>query len=164
MSGVIIGEKICSLMEEESATIGAFGHGFTTSGHPVAAAAALANLAIVEREGLVDRAASSGQTLINKVRTAVGDHPNVGNVRGDGLMVGIELVADRAGRRHFPPEAQAGPRLATLIRQEGVLVRALPTNDVIALSPAFTINDEEMSAIASAIARALNQLPQAITS
>ena len=157
MSAVILGEKLWSVMEAERKTIQAFGHGFTTTGHPVAAAVALANLDIIEREGLVARAAESGAYLLDRLREAIGSHPNVGDIRGDGLMVGIELVADREERRSFPSGVGAGARLAALVREEGVLVRALPRNDVIALSPAFIIEEAEMDGIVAALTAALGK-------
>ena len=131
MSVVLVGERVWSVMSDKRADICALGHGFTTSGHPVAAAAALANLDIIARENLVEKAASAGKALASALRGAVGDHRLVGDVRSDGLMVGMELVADRAARRNFPPERQVAAQAARLAR-EGGLARALPANDDIA--------------------------------
>ena len=72
-------------------------------------------------------------------------------------MVGIELVADREERRSFPSRVGAGARLTALVREEGVLVRALPRNDVIALSPAFIIEEAEMDGIVAALTAALGR-------
>lgn len=157
MSAVVLGDKVWSIMDAKRDTIQAFGHGFTTTGHPVSAAVALANLEIIEKEGLVARAAASGTYLLKHLRAAIGSHPNVGDIRGDGLMIGIELVADREERRSFPSTAGAGARLAALVRREGVLVRALPRNDVIALSPAFIIEEPEMDEIVRALKAALDR-------
>jgi L-2,4-diaminobutyrate transaminase len=158
MSGVLVGERVWSVMSDNRAEIGAFGHGFTTSGHPVAAAAALANLDIIARENLVERAASAGKALASALRGAVGDHRLVGDIRSDGLMVGVELVADRAARRNFPPERQVAAQAARLARDEGLLVRALPANDVIAFSPPFTIDEPAIRAAAMRFGAALDRL------
>jgi L-2,4-diaminobutyrate transaminase len=113
--------------------------GFTTSGHPAAAAAALANLDIIESEGLVARAGALGEQLLTRLTQALRDRPLVGDVRGCGLMVGVELLADRSSRQNFPAEAKVAARMARAAIETGVLVRALPANDVIAFSPAFVI-------------------------
>lgn len=76
-------------------------HGFTYSGHPAACAAALANLAIIEDEGLVANAADVGAYLHEQLHERLGDHESVGEIRGVGLMAGIELVADRDTNRGF---------------------------------------------------------------
>ncbi len=160
MSAILIGNRIWS--EIEDSVIDVFGHGFTTSGHPAAAAAALANLDIIEREELVARAGTMGTQLLNRLTEAVGDHPLVGNVRGCGLMVGVELVADRSSRRSFPVEAKVAARVARAAIETGVLVRALPANDVIAFSPAFVITpdiiDECVLRFVHALDRVSNEL------
>ena len=76
-------------------------HGFTYSGHPVGGAIGLANLDIMESEGLVDNAARVGPYLLERLRATIGDHPYVGDVRGEGLVIAVEFIADRATRRPF---------------------------------------------------------------
>jgi L-2,4-diaminobutyrate transaminase len=102
MSAVLLGERVWSVIEGSSNVIDVFGHGFTTSGHPAAAAAALANLDIIEREDLVARAGTLGGQLLAQLAKALAGHPLVGDVRGCGMMVGVELVADRSTRLSFP--------------------------------------------------------------
>jgi L-2,4-diaminobutyrate transaminase len=142
MSAVLIGDRVWSVIEESSGVLDVLGHGFTTSGHPASAAAALANLDIIEREDLVARAEALGAQLLSRLTAAAGDHPLVGDVRGCGLMVGVELVADRSSRQNFPIEAKVAARVARAAIETGVLIRALPANDVIAFSPAFVITPE----------------------
>jgi L-2,4-diaminobutyrate transaminase len=146
MSAVLIGEMVWSVIENSSNLIDVFGHGFTTSGHPAAAAAALANLDIIENEGLVTCAGALGGQLLARLTKALRDHPLVGDVRGCGLMVGVELVANRSSRQNFPIEAKVAARVARAAIETGVLVRALPANDVIAFSPPFVITPELTSA------------------
>ncbi len=158
MSAVIVGEKVWSTFEAEKSKLGVFGHGFTSSGHPTVAACALANLDIIERENLVPRAGEMGRYLITKLRSALADHPLVGDIRGSGLMVGLELVEDKAARRNFAPEkGVAGKVLKTAI-EEGLLVRALPANDVIALSPAFTITTQQVDTLVTRLGAALDRV------
>jgi L-2,4-diaminobutyrate transaminase len=157
MSAVLIGERVWSVIEASS-SVDVFGHGFTTSGHPAAAAAALANLDIIEREDLVARAVALGEQLLKRLTEAAADHPLVGDVRGCGLMIGVELVADRSSRRSFPPEAKVATRVARAAIDSGVLVRALPANDVIAFSPAFVITPDMINECVVRFVRALDRV------
>ncbi|MGH7378368.1 MAG: aspartate aminotransferase family protein, partial [Candidatus Methylomirabilales bacterium] len=84
-------------------------HAFTYSGHPTCCAVALKNLEIIEREGLVERAAKMGERLLKGLRT-LSSLPAVGDVRGLGLMCGVELVADKASKAPFPPERKVGEK------------------------------------------------------
>lgn len=158
MSAVIVGAKIWSTFEAEKSKLGVFGHGFTSSGHPTVSACALANLDIIEREGLVSRAGEMGRYLLSKLRSALSDHPLVGDIRGSGLMVGLELVEDKGARRNFAPERGVAGRVLKAAIEEGLLVRALPANDVIALSPPFTITTHEIDALAARLGAALDRV------
>ena len=109
MSGSLIGEKIWQVIVDHSREIGPFGHGYTYTAHPVAAAAAMADLDIIEGEGLVDNAREVGAHFQRRMRQAFADHPLVGHVRGEGLIMGIELVADRASKRAFDPSTRLRP-------------------------------------------------------
>jgi L-2,4-diaminobutyrate transaminase len=158
MSAVLIGDRIWSVIEDSSSVVDVFSHGFTTSGHPAAAAAALANLDIIEREDLVARAGNLGTQLLTRLGDALADHPLVGDVRGCGMMVGIELVADRSTRLSFPVGAKVAARVARAAIETGVLVRALPSNDVIAFSPAFVITPEMIEECVVRFVRALDRV------
>jgi adenosylmethionine-8-amino-7-oxononanoate aminotransferase len=117
-------------------------HGFTHSGHPVACAVALANIEANEREGLLARVREISETLARQV-APLRDHPEVGEVRQAGLMVGVELVADKASRRRWPAELVRGRRVAAEARERGLLTRSL-LDDVLCLAPPFTISEEMM--------------------
>ena len=158
MSAVIVGEKMWSTFEAEKSKLGVFGHGFTSSGHPTVAACALANLDIIERENLVPRAGEMGRYLISKLRSALSDHPLVGDIRGSGLMVGLELVEDKAARVNFAPEKGVAGRVLKTAIDEGLLVRALPANDVIALSPPFTITTQQIDTLTARLGAALDRV------
>ena len=158
MSAVIVGEKMWSTFEAEKSKLGVFGHGFTSSGHPTVAACALANLDIIERENLVPRAGEMGRYLISKLRSALSDHPLVGDIRGSGLMVGLELVEDKAARVNFAPEKGVAGRVLKTAIDEGLVVRALPANDVIALSPPFTITTQQIDTLTARLGAALDRV------
>jgi len=107
-------------------------HAFTYSGHPTTCAVALANIAIIESEGLVDRAATTGAYL-NQALQELEELPSVGNVRGKGMMAAVELVADKATKAPFPASANMGPRVMKEMMKRGLYTRVL--GDTILLAP-----------------------------
>lgn len=133
-----------------------FQHGFTTSGHPVACAVALKNLQLIEDEGLVDRAGHMGAYLHETLKSAIGDHPLVGEIRGVGLLAGIELVRDKARRSHYPLEMGLCGHVANAALMQGVVIR--PTGNSLVISPPFIIEKAQVDKLASALAGALDQI------
>ena len=112
-----------------------FAHGYTYTAHPTCAAAGVANLNIVERERLADNAASTGCYLLSELKRAFADHPLVGEVRGRGLLAGVELVADRTRKLPFDPGAKVAARVAQRAAEEGVIIRAMPHSDTLGFAP-----------------------------
>ena len=145
LSASVISERIWQVLREASPEVGPFMHGFTYSGHPVGGAIAMANLDIIEREGLIGNSQRMGALLINRLRERLADHPYVGDVRGIGLMVGIEFVADKKCRSAF----KAGAYPHRLVQKEAselsLLVRALPYGSVTSLSPPLSITADEVA-------------------
>jgi L-2,4-diaminobutyrate transaminase len=158
MSAVIVGDRVWSVMEARKDTLDVFGHGFTTTGHPAAAAAAYANLDVIERENLVARAGELGRRLITRLRAQIADHPLVGDIRGCGLMAGVELVEDKAARRNFAPERGIVTKVQRAAIEERLLIRALPLNDVVAMSPPFIIEQRDLDECVTRLARALDRV------
>ena len=105
LSGVIVGEQVWKVLEQGTDTLGAIGHGWTYSGHPICAAAANANLDIVDRENLTRNARETGAYFLRRLHETFDDHPMVGEVRGVGLLAALEFVADKAtqGAASMPP-------------------------------------------------------------
>jgi putrescine aminotransferase len=153
LGGVIVGDGLWDELREPGAEPGVLMHGFTHSGHPVACAVALANIATIEREGLLGRVREMSGTMEGLLES-LREHPEVGEVRQAGLMVGIELVADQATRERWPVSAARGRRAAAEARERGLLTRSL-LDDILCLAPPFTIS-EEMTA------RAVEILSQSI--
>jgi adenosylmethionine-8-amino-7-oxononanoate aminotransferase len=140
---------------------GGFVHGFTYSHHVVGAAVAAEVLRILEEEGLVEAAAAKGARLEALLRDRLGGHPNVGEIRGRGLLMGVELVAERETHEPFPRTERVTERVLRSGRDAGVLLYsgtglADGTNgDAIVLGPPFVVSDDELVAIADRLAAAI---------
>jgi adenosylmethionine-8-amino-7-oxononanoate aminotransferase len=130
-------------------------HGYTYSGHPVAAAVAIANIGVIVREKLVERSVAAGARLLNALRKGLKDHPHVGEVRGLGLLAGVELVADRASRRRFPADADFSGRIKAEFMARGLCTRVL--TDIVCLAPPLVCSDAEIDQIAGIVVDTLNE-------
>jgi adenosylmethionine-8-amino-7-oxononanoate aminotransferase len=126
-----------------------FMHGFTYSGHPVACAVALPNIDIIERERLPENAARGGAYLLGALHDRLDDHPNVGNIRGKGLMLFVELVTDKATKAKPDASMNLSARLTKATRERGVIVR--PVADGMAISPPLTIQQPELDEVATVV-------------
>lgn len=140
LGGVIVSDGLWDELREPGAEPGVLMHGFTHSGHPVACAVALANIGTIEREGLLARVQELSETMA-KLVAPLREHPEVGEVRQAGLMVGVELVADKATRERWPAQATRGRRATAEARERGLLTRSL-LDDIICLAPPFSISEE----------------------
>jgi putrescine aminotransferase len=140
LGGVIVSDALWEELREPGRRPGVLMHGFTHSGHPVGCAVALANIETIEREGLLARVRETSEVLARLV-APLREHPEVGEVRQAGLMVGVELVADKETRRRWPAELERGRAAAAEARKRGLLTRGL-LDDVLALAPPFTIEEE----------------------
>lgn len=164
LSAVFVGDRIWSVIEDASKDGRVFAHGFTYSGHPTCAAAALANLDIIEREGLVERVASISGDFRTSFDDAIGDCDIVGEIRSAGLMMGVELVADRETKARLPASAKVAGRVAMAARRHGVLVRGLPNSDIVALSPPFVVTQEEIGLLAGGLRAAIDDVTKELRS
>lgn len=116
-------------------------HAFTYSAHPVGCAVALANLDILERESLRERACELGRRLLAGL-ASLAVHRHVGEVRGLGLMAAVELVADKQTRAEFPPQEQVGPRVHAATQDRGMFTRL--RGDVYNLAPCYVTREDEI--------------------
>jgi len=142
LSGCLVSDRVWSVVAD--ATTGVFGHGYTYTAHPVAAAAALENLDIIERDGLVEQAAARGEHLQARLHEAFDDHPIVGEVRGMGLIGAVEFVAARSPAQPFDRSLGVGARITRACLDRGLITRALPDADTIAFSPPLVVSEEEL--------------------
>ncbi|EON13845.1 aminotransferase class III-fold pyridoxal phosphate-dependent enzyme [Pandoraea sp. SD6-2] len=130
-------------------------HGYTYSGHPVACAAALAVLDIVESEDLPGNAGRVGKHLLEQLLPLRDAYETVGDVRGKGLMLALDFVTDKASRTPLDPREGFATRVAEAARKRGVLVR--PVANKIILSPPLTLTVEEANTVARTMADALHE-------
>ena len=152
ISATFVSEPIYRAMVAESEKIGVFGHGYTYSGHPVAAAVALETLDIYEERDIVGHVRAVAPRF-QEVFQALADRPLVGEVRGVGLMAGIELVADKPGKRPFDPVLKVGAYLTSRAREYGLIVRAL--GDTVVCAPPLVVTEDEIDELGARFHRAL---------
>ena len=156
VGAVLASERIVKALAEQ----GGFTHGFTFSHNPVTAAACRATLLILEREGLVERAAAMGDVL-GRLILPLSDRRHVGDVRGRGLLWGIELSADKGARRPFPRNERRAERVAARAFADGLVTYpsggcADGTNgDVVMLAPPFVVTEAQLREMAAILERAL---------
>ncbi len=161
IGAVLIHERIRQTLLEGS---GAFQHGFTYIGHAAACAGALAVQEVIEREGLVERVRVLGQRLRDGLQERFGNHHHVGDIRGRGLFIGLELVEDRASKRPFDPARRINGRLKALALEEGLL--CYPSGgtvdgvkgDHLLLAPPYNSSEVEIDQIVERLGRALDRV------
>lgn len=130
--------------------------GHTYSAHPTACAAGLAVFDAIEREGLVENARVQGEWMLEQFRAFGEGSPHVGDVRGKGLLIGIELVADKQTRIAFAPELKVGGRVVNAAMNNLFMCRA--TGDVVTLFPALTTSRSEAEAMVQQTVRAIEEV------
>ena len=131
-------------------------HVLTASGHPVAAAASLRNIEIIESENLVENAAAAGAYFKQRLEEMAGDHPTIGDVRGVGLLVALELVRDRETKAPFAPEDRVAERLNESFREHGLILRV--NGPVVNMGPPLCITESEVDEIIHALDLSLWEL------
>jgi adenosylmethionine-8-amino-7-oxononanoate aminotransferase len=154
------GFAACSADVFETIRPNGFVHGFTWSHNGVGAAVAHATLRRLREDDLVDASARQGERLLKDLTTALADAPAVGDVRGIGLMIGIELVADRGARRPFARREQVTERVVAAGREAGLLLYSSTGHvdgdgDLVMLGPPFVISDEECALVVERTADAI---------
>ena len=152
IAALMISEPIYQAMVMESEKLGLFGHGSTYGGHPVAAAVALETLNIYEERDIVGRVRALGPRFQDGLRRHA-DHPLIGEVRGVGLVAGIELVRDKATKEAFSPKLGVGGYFQSQAQEEGLLIRAI--GDTLAVCPPLIISEAEIDELLGCIDRAL---------
>ena len=157
MSAVMVGDRVFNSLKEKG---GEFYHGFTYSGHPVAAAVALANLDIIESEGLIDTVRNDTGPYLAKALAPLADHVMVGEVRTFGLLACIELVDDKNGPVLFTPTGAMAEVVRDHAIASGLMVRAV--RDGMILSPPLTFTHDDIDEVVMKLRAALDKTAQEI--
>ncbi|MBB4190513.1 putrescine aminotransferase [Rhizobium aethiopicum] len=143
IGGVLVSDKIADVLINE---VGDFNHGFTYSGHPVCAAAALENLRIIEEERMVERVRDDIGPYFGKAWAALAEHDLVGEAVSIGLMGGLQLTADKSARSRYEKPDQVGTLVRNHALANGLVLRA--TGDRMLASPPLVISHAEVDEMA----------------
>ncbi|MEE3636898.1 aspartate aminotransferase family protein [Pseudomonas defluvii] len=154
ISAILINDALYQGIADQSHSLGTLGHGFTASGHPVAAAVALENVKIIEEQNLVEHAAAMG-AILHEGLNQFADHPRVGEIRGRGLIAAVELVADRELKTPFEVTGKLGRFLAGRAQAHGMITRNM--GDAIAFCPPLISSEAEIRLIVERFARSLDE-------
>lgn len=161
MSAVVMAPEIYEAVAEFNKSGSFFGHGFTNSGHPVGAAVALECLKIYEEMDVVAHVRAMGDRLKSHLREIAAGSSIVGDVRGVGLMFGIELVENKDTKAPFAPSFGAGFKYDAFSVGNGLVVRA--TGDCLILAPPLIVTEDDVDEIADRFGTALKQFENGLT-
>lgn len=160
ISASVIRGDMYDAMVEPSAKVGVFGHGYTYSGHPVAAAVALKTLEIYERDNIFGRAAELGQYMQKRLREYL-EHPLVGEVRGEGMIAAVELVSDKRTGAGFDGGA-VGAYAMQACQSHGMITRAVAGNSL-AFCPPLIVTEAQIDEIIEKLGKALDDTLDFVT-
>ena len=146
--GIGVSDSIADAMDASSEP---FMHAYTYSTHPIGSAIACAMIDLIEREDFPGQAAEKGQRLMQNLQSALGDHPHVGDIRGLGLLAGVEYVKDKATKEAFSPAEKIGDKILNAAINRGLFSRV--RGDVFCLAPPIVIEESELDRL-TAILRA----------
>jgi L-2,4-diaminobutyrate transaminase len=158
LSASIVSKKVWKVLEQGTDEFGAIGHGWTYSAHPVCAAAGVANLKLIDSMGLVANAGDVGPYFKKAMSDALGDHPNVGDVRGEGLMLAVELIQDKETRTFLDPSQLTGAKVAAALLKRGVIARAMPQGDILGFAPPLCLTKTEADTIVGAMSEGVGEV------
>jgi len=160
-----IGATLCSKQIYEAVEVGSgfFQHGHTYLGHPTATAAGLAVVRALIERGLVDRVTAKGQTLRSMLNSQLGQHPHVGDIRGQGLFLGLELVANRATKEPFDPALGLAKKIKARAMENGLICYPMAgtrdgrNGDHVLLAPPFIADDAVFEELTDKLSRTLSE-------
>ena len=158
LSGSIVSERMWRVLEQGTDENGPIGHGWTYSAHPIGAAAGVANLKLIDEMGLVDNAGKTGAYMLEQLNKAFADHPNVAQVRGQGLMCAVEFAQSASPFTPFDPSRKIGPEISAAMAKRGVIARAMPQGDIIGFAPPLCITPAEVDQVVMAANEAVAEV------
>ena len=156
ISALLVNQRVFDAIVRQSDEVGVFGVTLTYSGHPVAAAVALETLAIYEEKDIASRVGQLEDAFIGGLKRRFDDHPLIGEVRGRGLLAGVQLVQSKSPLAYFSQEVGAGRQWANAAEERGLIVRAI--GDTIAICPPLVIDESEIALLIDRLAAALGDV------
>ena len=159
IGAVMAQERIVQAIQQGS---GFFQHGHTYLGHATACAASLAVQQVIRRDNLLARVRTQGDGLRQRLQQALGEHPHVGDIRGRGLFMGVELVRDRASKATFDPALSLHARVKREAMARGLMVYPMGgtidgrQGDHVLLAPPFIVSDDELDQLTERLAGAID--------
>lgn len=157
LSGSIVSDRVWQVLMDGTDENGPIGHGWTYSAHPICAAAGAANLKLIDDLGLIENAETVGAYLNDQLKDALSDHPNVGDIRGEGLLAAVEFVADKDKRTFFDPAQKVGATVAGNLLKQNVIARAMPGGDILGFAPPLCISKKEVDQIVESAVQAVKE-------
>ncbi|HLS20511.1 MAG TPA: aspartate aminotransferase family protein, partial [Bacillota bacterium] len=158
LGGVIVSDHIHNVFKEKS--VGTLFHGFTYSGHPTAAAVALKNIEIIEKENLVENSRLMGEYLLKRFKQLKERFNIVGDVRTLGLLGAVELVKNPETNERFSPDLQVVAKAIDALHKRGVICRSVSydSTDIICFSPPLIITKEQIDTLTEKLADAIEHV------
>jgi len=153
LGGIGVSDKIAEVLANSDKP---WMHAYTYSGHPTTCAVALATLDIIEKEDLPGQAATKGEAMLQKYKDALSSHPHVGNIRGKGMMHGIEIVKDKATKEWFEPEFGLGGKLTKALMDHGLYTRV--RSEVICSAPPLTTGEATIDQMVEIVHKAVTEV------
>ncbi|MDO8289862.1 MAG: aminotransferase [Parvibaculum sp.] len=160
IAAVTVGEDMYQAMIDESKKIGTFGHGFTYTAHPVAAAVAAKTLEIYEKRNIVGHVRSVAPRFEARM-AALNEHPLVGQARAKGLLGAVELVAEKSSKTNFDVKAGVGAALQRACEANGLILRAI--GDTVAFCPPLIVKEADIDDIFDRATKALDETEAFVT-
>lgn len=152
IAGVMVSDRVADVLIDQG---GEFYHGYTYSGHPACAAVAIANITLLRDEGIIEKVSSDTGPYFQARLRELTDHPLVGEVRGTGMIAGIELIKDKANHEFFADAGKVGTICRDHSFQNGLIMRGV--YDTMVLAPPFILTHDEIDTLVSIVRKCLDQ-------
>ncbi|MBY8976794.1 aspartate aminotransferase family protein [Rhodobacteraceae bacterium NNCM2] len=154
LAAIVMSDEVYQVIADYTEQLGTLGHGFTAGGHPVACAVGLENLKIIEEDDLMGNAKRLEEKFQSGLRK-FSDHPIVGEVRGVGLIAGVELVQDKATKKSFEPAGKIAAMAAKFAADEGLVIRNI--YETLGICPPLIITAAQIDELLEKLGRALDK-------
>ena len=158
LSGSIVSDRVWNVLMKGTDEYGSIGHGWTYSAHPIGAAAGVANLKLIDDLNLVEAAATNGAYLTGSMNAALAGHPNVAEVRGEGMLCAVEFAEDKEKLAFFDPSRKIGAQITAALLKRKVIGRAMPQGDILGLAPPLCITRNEIDEVVGKTQEAVKEV------